>query len=436
MSNSPHATSRVDWVDAAKGVVSREVFVRDDIYRLEIERIFSRSWMFLAHESEIPAVGDYVVRTLGDAPVIVVREKGGAILALLNSCRHRGTELCRAKSGNVPRFVCPYHGWTYERDGRLITTSFDHHFPKGFDFSSLSLVRVPRVSSYKGLIFGSWDPDAVELASFLGDIRWYLDAFFARSPGGMKVLAPPHRWQVKANWKIGALNFVGDSQHIPYTHIGPISLDPVRLARAGVLKAAENSFQVFTKEGHGCTLTYLAPGLPSDAYQTHSRELEPYYARTLDDESRKMLHHLRVAVGTVFPNLSFIESQVAPAEKAIIMRQWQPKGATEMEVLSWVLAEDEASAAYKESVLAKGFRSFGAAGVFEQDDMEIWASATSASNNHVALQYPYSFQTALPYLQKPIADYAWPGKAFQPPDTEVAQLEFMRHWDRLMKSNQ
>jgi hypothetical protein len=291
------------------------------------------------------------------------------------------------------------------------------------------------LATYKGLIFGSWDADAVKLETFLGEFRWYLDTFAARTPSGMKVLAPPNRWQVNANWKVGALNFIGDSQHIPYTHIGPITLDPVRLARTGVLKAAENSLQVITKEGHGCTLSYLGAGLSSDAYQTHSGELEPLYAKILDDDQRTMLRHLRVAVGTVFPNLSFIEQQVAPAQKALIIRQWQPRGATDMEVLSWILTEDEASLAYKEAALAKGVRSFGAAGVFEQDDMELWASATSASNNKVALQYPYSFQTALPYAQAPIADYKWPGRAFQPSDTEVVQLEFMRHWDRLMRSN-
>ena len=106
-----------------------------------------------------------------------------------------------------------------------------------------------------------------------------------------------------------------------------------------------------------------------------------------------------------------------------------------MEVLSWVLAEREASPDYKSAVLRKGFRNFGAAGVFEQDDMEIWASATQASDNKIAQQLPFSFQTALPFLDAPATDHKWPGRAFRPPDTEVAQLEFMRRWDQLMMSN-
>jgi len=146
------------------------------------------------------------------------------------------------------------------------------------------------------------------------------------------------------------------------------------------------------------------------------------------------LTRLRVIVGTIFPNLSFIETQVGPAQKAVIVRQWRPISGTEMEILSWVLAEKEASAEYKATVLRNGFHNFGAAGVFEQDDLELWASATSASNNAIAKQFPYSFHTALPYIASPEKDHKWPGRAFKPADTEVAQLEFMRQWDRCMKS--
>jgi phenylpropionate dioxygenase-like ring-hydroxylating dioxygenase large terminal subunit len=371
---------------------------------------------------------------LGSAPVVVVRDADGALHGLLNSCRHRGAKICRADSGNARNFVCPYHGWTYERSGRLVTTTFDKHFPKDFDFSLHGLARIPRLETYKGLIFGCWNADAIPLADYLGDIRWYIDPFLSRTQQGMEVLAPPHRWRAKSNWKVGALNFIGDSQHILTTHVGPLTLDPVRAARAGFATAAENSFQVVTDEGHGCTLTYLAPGLPEDAYQTHPRDLEPLYAKLLPADQLQLLKRLRVIVGTIFPNLSFIETQVGPAQKAVIVRQWQPVSGTEMEILSWVLAEKEASADYKAQVLRKGFHNFGAAGVFEQDDLELWASATYASNNPVAKQLPYSFHTALPYINAPEKDHKWPGRAFKPADTEVAQLEFMRQWDRSMRA--
>jgi phenylpropionate dioxygenase-like ring-hydroxylating dioxygenase large terminal subunit len=426
---------RGGWVDAKRGLVEREAFLSDEVYRLEVERIFDRTWMYLAHESEIPKPGDYVTRVLGSAPVVVVRDGDGTVRAHLNSCRHRGTKLCRAELGNVARFVCPYHGWAYERDGRLITTSFDRHFPDGADFSELRLISVPRLETYQGLIFGSWDWDVIDLPSFLGDFRIYLDAFFGRTPQGMQVLAPAHRWRVKANWKVGALNFIGDSQHVITTHIGPLTLDPMRAANKGLAKVADESFQVFTDAGHGCTLSYLASDIPDSAYQPHAPELEKLYEETLGPDRSALLRRLRVVVGTIFPNLSFIEAQAGPGEKAVILRIWHPIGGAEMEVLSWVLAEREASAAYKERVLKLGFRNFGAAGVFEQDDMELWASGAAASDNPIAKQYPWGFQTALRYLEKPERSNKWPGRLYRPADIEAAQFEFMCHWDKMMASH-
>ncbi len=149
-----------------------------------------------------------------------------------------------------------------------------------------------------------------------------------------------------------------------------------------------------------------------------------------------MLHHLRVLVGNVFPHFSFIESQSTTGEKAVIIRLWQPLGGTEMEILSWVLAEKEAPDDYKERVLKAGIHNFGAAGVFEQDDLELWASATEAGDNPIARQYPYGFQTSLRYLDAPEADHPWPGRAYRPANTEVAQFQFLCRWDEVMRSNE
>ena len=434
MDDATHTLHGGPWVDAANGTVSREVFVGGEVFRLELDRIFHRLWLFLAHDSEIPGPGDYVVRTMGRVPVIVARGGAGAVHVLLNSCRHRGTKLCRGEAGSARNFVCPYHGWTYAIDGGLIATGYDEHLPAEMDKAEWGLVPAPRVESYRGLIFAAWDPGAPALVDHLGDIAWYLDALFWRSPEGMEVLAPPHRWRARANWKIGALNFIGDSQHVRTTHAGPLALDRVRSEKEGFYVQGGDSFQVVTDEGHGCTLTYLAPGMKAENYLTHPPALAAAYAATLSADQRAMLHRLRVIVGNVFPNFSFIESQVALGEKAVIVRQWQPVSATEMEVLSWVLAEREASAEYKDRALRHGFHNFGAAGVFEQDDLELWASATQASDNVVARRYPFSFHSSLPFDDAPVADAIGPGRAYRPSDTEIAQLAFMRHWDRAMRA--
>jgi phenylpropionate dioxygenase-like ring-hydroxylating dioxygenase large terminal subunit len=420
------------WVDAQRGTVSREVFVSDQIFQLEMERIFDCNWVFLAHETEIPQPGDFVVRQLGSAPVVLIRETDGRVLGYLNSCRHRGARICRGEAGNLKQFVCPYHGWAYRRTGELLTTTHDAYQPDDLNFADWSLIPIPRLESYKGLVFGSWNKDVPDLPDFLGDFRFYLDAFLGRTPQGMEVLAPPHRFRVKANWKIGALNFIGDNTHLLTTHIGPVTLNPIRAAKSGLARNSDDSVQIFTDEGHGVTLTYLANDLPPEYYDTHPSALKPLYEKTLRPEQSALLKALRVAVGNVFPNLSFIETPTGPGQKAILLRQWRPTSGTEMEIMSWALAEREADASYKARSLSEGVRNFGIAGMFEQDDLAIWISATAASNNPVAAEYPYSFTSALPRMNKPEADYKGPGRAFKPIQAEIIQFEFMRHWQRAL----
>src|SRR5436190_5882957 len=95
------------------------IYSDDGIFALERERLFGRTWQFLAHESEIPRPGDYVVRRIVDDSFIVSRDEHGDVHVLLNMCRHKGMQVCRAEAGSTTHFRCPYHAWTYRRDGRL-----------------------------------------------------------------------------------------------------------------------------------------------------------------------------------------------------------------------------------------------------------------------------------------------------------------------------
>ena len=112
-----------DWshlIDLEKCTVSLRVFVDEEVYRDEQERVFGRCWLYLAHESQLPNPGDFVTHYMGEESVLVCRTASGKSRVCLNSCRHRGARMCRLDAGNAKAFTCPYHGWTYDNQGRLI----------------------------------------------------------------------------------------------------------------------------------------------------------------------------------------------------------------------------------------------------------------------------------------------------------------------------
>src|SRR5438128_1344740 len=107
-------TRLVDTQDASQ---QKTIFADEEIYRLEMERVFGRCWLFLAHESQIPNPGDFFSTYMGEDAVIVVRGQDGKVRAFLNTCSHRGNKVTFAESGNTKTFTCNYHGWCYATDG-------------------------------------------------------------------------------------------------------------------------------------------------------------------------------------------------------------------------------------------------------------------------------------------------------------------------------
>src|SRR6188768_1455110 len=158
-------------VDAEHGLVDRRIFRDQDLYELELERIFARAWNFMAHDSQIPNPGDFFMTFIGEDRVIVVRDNDMQPQVLVNSCRHRGNAVCRADEGHASSFMCTYHGWTYDLKGALVgVPGFKEVYHEELDRENWGLIRAGQVESYKGFVFANMDPEAPDLHDYLGDV--------------------------------------------------------------------------------------------------------------------------------------------------------------------------------------------------------------------------------------------------------------------------
>jgi phenylpropionate dioxygenase-like ring-hydroxylating dioxygenase large terminal subunit len=202
-------TPVVDLIDLDRREVSMRVLSDPELYRLELQKIHARAWMGLAHVSEIPAPGDFVLRHIGEDAVIVTRTPDGDISVLLNVCAHRGFELCWADEGNAASFKCPYHGWAFDGSGNLLGAPLEKEMYGNWDKSRYGLRRA-RVEVRAGIVFGTFDTSDVSLDEWLGDARWYIDraSHEDRVPVG-----PPMRFRVQGNWKTFMDQGAGDNYH-------------------------------------------------------------------------------------------------------------------------------------------------------------------------------------------------------------------------------
>jgi phenylpropionate dioxygenase-like ring-hydroxylating dioxygenase large terminal subunit len=198
--------------------VRREIYRDPEVFALEMERIFKRTWVFMAHESELAAGGDYLTLRIGTEPVVLVRGEDDEVRALVNRCRHRGAIVCERVAGNAKSFRCQYHGWTYRNDGQLVGVPYPER--QAADVRErLGLVALPRVESYRGLIFASFNPGVPPLADYLGPgAISYIDRFLDQCLG-LPLVAhkQAHRIAMGANWKLQLENGM-DGYHAGFTH--------------------------------------------------------------------------------------------------------------------------------------------------------------------------------------------------------------------------
>jgi phenylpropionate dioxygenase-like ring-hydroxylating dioxygenase large terminal subunit len=225
--------------------VHRSVYADPAIFELEMERLFGRAWLLLGHASQARAPGDYFTTRMGREPVIVVRRDDGEIGVLVNRCMHRGSTVCAEGRGHVERFVCPYHGWSYDRGGELRFVPIAAGYAKQ-DLANVRLKAIPRVSVYRGFIFASLAASGPALEEFLGPAISSFDDFVDRAPGGeLEVAGGVFKHAYNGNWKLMLENHL-DGVHPAYVHASSIAV--ARAAPEPGTPGAEHYFDIAVRQ--------------------------------------------------------------------------------------------------------------------------------------------------------------------------------------------
>jgi benzoate/toluate 1,2-dioxygenase alpha subunit len=204
--------------------VDRRIFVDPEMFELEQRQIWEKVWVYVAHESQLPKPKDYITGWIGRAPIVINRDKTGKLNAFVNICSHRGATLCRTSKGNASTFVCSFHGWAYDGQGKLLAAMNEEGagYPESFDKSKRGLTRV-RLENYRGFLFATLNKDAEPLTDYLAEAKTFIDIVVEQSPQGIEVLKGRSVYTYEGNWKLQAENGV-DGYHVDSVHANYVQM--------------------------------------------------------------------------------------------------------------------------------------------------------------------------------------------------------------------
>ncbi len=359
-------------VDFDSGRQAKIIFTDPDIYQLELERIYGRCWLFLAHESQLPEAGDFMRTFMGEDEVLVVRQQDGSVKAFLNFCPHRGNRVCKADWGNQRQFNCAYHGWSFSTDGSLTGVPLEEvAYYNEIDKSKFGLIEVDQVASYKGLIFGCFDPNAPSLSDYLGDMKWWIDIWLDAMPGGSELMGNAQKVVIDANWKLPIENVAGDGYHLGWAHAGAMSVS-TSLGLSGLSVGntdvdIQGGLSVAGLNGHS-----VLASLDGDTGSGYGFYPDPQPALDYLNANRSVaVERLGELRGnklwgaqinfTIYPNLQFLPG-------LNWFRVYHPKGPGRYEQWTWAMAEKDMPQVLKDQILDNQIRTFGPAGLFDNDD--------------------------------------------------------------------
>jgi apoptosis-inducing factor 3 len=340
------------------------VYTDENIYRREVERIFhGPTWNYVALEAEVPNAGDFIRSNVGPTPVVVTRTKDGSISVVENRCSHRAAEFCRALSGTVNEFICPYHQWTYDLAGNLIGVPFRRGvagkggMPKSFNLAEHGLRKL-KVTTHRGVVFASYHEDIEPLADYLGPeiLREFEATFDGRK---LKVLGH-YRHSLPGNWKLYHEN-LKDPYHATLLH--------TFLVTFGLLVAGNRSLMLTDRSGrHGVMASAKSD---ADKVAADDKKQMRAYREGMTLREPRFMEFVRefdspwsVTMATIWPNL-IVQREM----NTLGIRQIVPNGPHEF-IMKWTMFGFESDDAQMTAHRLRQGNLMGPAGFLGLEDNE------------------------------------------------------------------
>ncbi len=254
-------------------------YTSDAFYEFEREAIFGREWFCVGRAEQIPNKGDYVTVTIAGEPLVAVRKADGSISVLSAVCQHRGALVARGSGSCGGHLRCPYHWWTYDLDGRLVTAP-EMQMTDEFDKAAHPLASL-QVEVWEGFVFACFDRDAPPLGPRLAPLAEYLSGYGLST---LKTSTPEDTTGHPFNWKLMVENGI-EPYHAVYLHHGQFEAP------------RERSYATFDLESGDAIVSVVNHGFTDAALNPTYR---PYFPviETLSDEQRR-----RFGFATIPPNL-------------------------------------------------------------------------------------------------------------------------------------
>jgi phenylpropionate dioxygenase-like ring-hydroxylating dioxygenase large terminal subunit len=344
---------------------------------------------------------------MGEEEVILVRDrKDKRLHVFLNTCRHRGEKVCRYDDGNTLVFTCPFHGWSYDTDGRLVGVAY---YPLAYgeeqlDKSQWGLHEVGQLCNYYGSIWATWDPKAPSFEDYAGSYASSIRHCMQSSAGednGVEVFQPTIKWNIPTNWKVPGFTSSTDPAHAAMTHrsVNAAAIGPQGDDGTGNRAPVRTPFPAKTyvvgdhNLGHGGGYTiYEQPGVPEHKNTWVEPGVDDYYRET--NKRKAEVYKDTVMPGRghggghfcVWPNVVFDSWRIRP---------WHPAGVGSTQSFRQYPVDKNAPQFVKDAQRHYVMRYNGPVGMTESDDMENWNYVWPASKGAMAQKLDYSFHAGL-----------------------------------------